>query len=183
MEANLNPPYENVLSSGGARPESHLISGSDLCSSVMFQPSHDRSNEYNASAASDLQPQTLPSERDQLVYRSPLYCYNFNDTSLAMQGLSNEPPDFSPQHANDTTIAMQVFASEAECNKPIGRTDTTDAFGIENEPQPFDPYLTNDTNVALFGITPQIDISSTSSVFNDTSIAMSAFASDAWYEH
>ncbi|KAJ5891358.1 uncharacterized protein N7473_007586 [Penicillium subrubescens] len=86
----------------------------------------------------------------------------------------------TPQ-CNDTSVAMQWFASEVEGMGGI-RTICGNASAVQSSTREADIWGPNDTSAALLGIIPQDETNSMSSYFNDTSIAMSAFAPQISHE-
>jgi hypothetical protein len=86
----------------------------------------------------------------------------------------------TPQ-GNDASVAMQWFASEVEGFSGMGSINSNTS-AIQPGSQQVDLWVPDDTSAALLGIISQNETNPMSADFNDTSIAMSAFAPDMYEE-
>ncbi|KAJ5982302.1 hypothetical protein N7451_012402 [Penicillium sp. IBT 35674x] len=110
-----------------------------------------------------------------------LYGREFNDTSLAMQGLFSGFSNIPLPEVNDPTSAIEWFTSETEYHRRPVDSAPANNVGAENGFRLLDPVVPNDTSLALFALEPQTEISLIHPSFNDTSLTMSAFAPGLLY--
>jgi hypothetical protein len=123
-----------------------------------------------------LQSSVPPSQALHNMNETALHGREFNDTSLAMQGLFSGFSNIPLPEINDTTSAMQWFTSETEHHRRTANSASANNVGAESGFRPLDTVLPNDTSLALFAIEPQTELSLIHPSFNDTSLTMSAFA-------
>ncbi|KAJ5235407.1 uncharacterized protein N7469_004575 [Penicillium citrinum] len=156
-------------------------SGTHLRCFEISQGSQNTNLSSNQSDMMIFQPCVHPSQALQNTNETALYGREFNDTSLAMQGLYGGLSNIPIPEINDPMNAMHWFASQAEHYRRTVYSTPPNNAGAESGFRPLEPVLPNDTSLALFAIEPQTELNMTHPSFNDTSLTMSVFAPELLY--